>query len=204
MSFNEICSIDYFSLCFVNSTNRRALIFSPRSSRLTFVGIFSLTQIFGPSALLHGFTLQPLNSYSVYNLSSQSALSIETSANASKSVLHDQQIRSYFDHYRIQLPLPEIYPDLIKKLAKSHQGLAIFYIEQMDTTWIESIKRLNSNILANQWLFSNKNDNTDDEEQQGQNTLGFKQLWSGMGAFKDHYVNIVLFEERFSFILFVI
>ena len=155
------------------------------------MGIFSLTQIFGPSALLHGFTLQPLISYSVYNLSSQSALSIETSAISSKNVLHDQQILSYFDHYRIQLPLPEIYLDLIKKLAKVHHGLSIFHIEQLETTWIESIKQLNTNLLANQWLFSKNND-----DEQGQKTLGFKQLWSGMGGFKDHYVKIVFSPRR--------
>lgn len=190
IDFFDIRSIVCFSLCFVNSSNRRALIFAPRSSRLSFLGVFSLTQIVGPSASIHGFTLQPLTSYSIYNLSSQSLMSIETSSTTSKSVFHDQQILSYFDHYHIQLPLPEIYLDLIKKLAKFHHGLSVFFIEQLETKWIESIKQLNNSILANQWLVYNNNE----EEQEQNNQLAFKPIWSGMGAFKDNYVRHVLFE----------
>jgi hypothetical protein len=162
------------------------LIFSPQSSRLTLLGIFSLIQISGPSASLHGFTLQPLKRYSIFNLSSQSLMSIETSSSSSKSSFHENQILSFFNDYHIQLPLPEIYIDFIKKLAKFHHGLSVFYIEQLETTWIESIKQFSNNYLSNQWLFNNNNNN--DEEEQRINTDGFKQLWTGMGAFKDSYV----------------
>ena len=117
-------------------------------------------------------------------------MSIETSSTTSKSTFHDQQILSYFDHYHIQLPLPEIYLNLIKKLAKLHHGLSVFHIEQLETTWIESIRQLNNSILANQWLVYNNHT----EDEQGQNNLGFKQLWTGMGAFKDNYVREMFVE----------
>ena len=50
---NEDFLTDYrSSLCFVNVEKRRCLIFSPRSSRLTFEGIFSIEQLFGfPSTI---------------------------------------------------------------------------------------------------------------------------------------------------------
>jgi hypothetical protein len=182
-----------FSLCFVNSTNRRALIFSPRSSRLTLLGLFSLIQISGPSASLHGFTLQPLIRYSLYNISSQSLMSIETSSLSSKSSFHENQILSFFDDYHVELPLPEIYIEFIQKLAKFYHGLSVFFVEQLETTWIESMKQFSNGQLSNRWLFNNNNNNNnndEDENEQGQNTNGFKQIWPGMGAFKDSYVRL--------------
>ncbi len=121
----------------------------------------------------------------MFNLSSQSLMSIETSSSSSKSSFNDNQILSFFNDYHVQLPLPEIYIDFIKKLAKFHHGLSIFYIEQLETTWIESMKQFNNTTLSNQWLFNNN------EDEQGQNTDGFKQLWNGMGAFKDNYVRLI-------------
>jgi len=184
--FRKNSIIFCLSLCFVNPTNHRALIFSPRSSRLTLLGLFSLIQISGPSASIHGFTLQPFISYSIFNLSSQSLMSIETASSSSKSSFHENQILSFFDDYHVQLPLPEIYIQFIQKLAKFHHGLSVFFVEQLETTWIESIKQFSNSNLSNQWLFNSNNNNDDDE--QGQNTDGFKQLWPGMGAFKDSYV----------------
>jgi len=184
--FNIKFNLNYYlSLCFVNSTNRRALIFSPRSSRLTLVGIFSLMQISGPSASLHGFNLQPLKFYSIFNLSSQSLMSIETSSIHSKSSFNENQIRSFFDDYHVQLLLPEIYIEFIQKLAKFHHGLSVFFIEQLETTWIESMKQFSNSQLSNQWLFNNNNN---DDDEQIQNNDNFKQLWTGMGSFKDSYV----------------
>ena len=180
----------YFSFCFVNSTNRRALIFSPRSSRITLLGLFSLIQLSGPSASLHGFTLQLSTSYPIFNLSSQSLMSIETASASSKKILHEDQILAFFNDYHIQLPLPEIYIELIQKLAKFHQGLSIFFVEQLETTWIESMKQFTSNNLYNQWLFYNNNNNNEDDDEQMQNADSFKQLWAGAGAFKDSYVSV--------------
>jgi hypothetical protein len=177
----------YFSFCFVNSTNRRALIFSPRSSRITLHGLFSLEQISGPPASLHGFTLQLSTRYSIFNLSSQSLMSIETSSSSSKSSFQENQILSFFNDYHIQLPLPEIYIGVIQKLAKFHHGLTVFFVEQLETTWIESMKQFSNN--SNQWLFYNNNNNDNDDEQI-QNKDGFKQLWNEMGAFKDSYVRL--------------
>ena len=162
------------------------MIFAPPSSRLTLLGLFSLIQISGPAASLHGYTLQPFRRYSVFNLSSQSLMSIETSTSSSKSSFQETQIRSFFDDYHVQLPLPEIYLDFIKKLAKLHHGLSVFYLEQLETTWIESMKQFSNSTLANQWLFYNNDD------EQRQNTDIFKQLWTGMGAFKDSYVRLNL------------
>jgi hypothetical protein len=118
-------------------------------------------------------------------------MSIETSSSSSKSSFHENQILSLFDDYHIQLPLPEIYIDFIKKLAKFHHGLSIFYIEQLETTWIESMKQFNNSTLSNQWLFNNNND-----DEQGQNTDGFKQLWTGMGAFNDSYVRLQIKSKK--------
>lgn len=116
-------------------------------------------------------------------------MSIETSSLTSKTSFNENQIRSFFDNYQVQLPLPEIYIDLIQKLAKYHHGLSVFYLEQLETTWIESMKQFGNNRLSNQWLFNNNiNNNNDDDDEQGQNTDGFKQLWTGMGAFKDSFV----------------
>ena len=177
--------MSYSSLCFVNSTNRRALLFSPRSSRITLLGLFSFEQISGPPAYLHGFTLQPSTRYSVFNLSSQSLMSIETASSSSKISFNENQLLSLFNDYHIQLSFPDIYIEYIQKLAKIHHGLSVFFIEQLQTTWIESIKEFTNGILSEQWLFNN----TEDDEQ-AQNTDGFKQLWPGMGAFKDSYVRL--------------
>ncbi|CAF0716919.1 unnamed protein product [Adineta steineri] len=178
-------------LCFVNSKNHRALIFSPRLCRISLLGLFNLEQISGPSASIHGFNLQLLKSYPIFNLSSQSLMSIETSSSSIKSSLNENQIRSFFDNYHVQLPLPEIYIECIQKLAKSHHGLSVFFVEQLQTTWIESMKEFSHSSLSNEWLFNNNNNNVnnnnDDDDEQIQNTNGFKQLWSGMGAFKDNY-----------------
>lgn len=118
-------------------------------------------------------------------------MSIETSSLTSKNSFNENQIRSFFDNYHIQLPLPEIYINLIQKLTKYHHGLSIFFVEQLETTWIESMKQFGNNRLSNQWLFNNNNNNNDedDDEQQGQNNSNFKQLWAGMGAFKDSFVS---------------
>ncbi len=164
------------------------MIFSPRSSRITLLGLFSLEQISGPPASLHGFTLQLSTRYSLYNLSSQSLMSIETSSSSSKSSFHENQILSLFDEYHVQLPLPEIYIGVIQKLAKFHHGLTVFFVEQLETTWIESMKQFSNTHLSNQWLFHNYNNNNDEEDEQVQNSDGFNQLWNGMGAFKDSYV----------------
>ncbi|CAF4463595.1 unnamed protein product [Rotaria socialis] len=172
------------SLCFVNSKTRRALIFSPRSSRLTLLGLFSLMQISGPPACLHGFNLEPLKSYFVFNLSSQSLMSIEIASSSSKTSMHENQILSFFNDYRIELPLPEIYIEFIQRLTKFHHGLSVFFVEQFETTWIESMKQFSNSNLSNQWLFHNDDDN---DEEQIENTDGFKQLWPGMGAFKHSY-----------------
>jgi len=161
------------------------LIFSPRLSRITLLGLFSLEQISGPPAYLHGFTLQLSKRYSIFNLSSQSLMSIETASTSSKSSFHENQILSFFNDYHIQLPLPEIYIEFIQKLAKFHHGLSVFFVEQLQTTWIESMKQFSNTNLSNQWLFDN---NQDDE--QIQNPDGFKQLWPGMGAFKDSFVRL--------------
>ena len=181
----------YFSLCFVNPRDRRALIFSPRSSRLTFVGVFSLTQLCGRPACLHGFTLQLSRCYSVYNFSSQSLISIETSSSYSKSTFHESQIRFLFDNYHIHLPLSEIYIELIQKLAKFHQGLSVFLIEQLEIPWIESIKQLNKTHLLNQWLFNNDNQQTDNKDT-------IQQLWPGMISFKNNYVKFKDFDWNFK------
>ncbi|CAF1249619.1 unnamed protein product [Rotaria sordida] len=183
-----------YNLCFVNSKTRRGLIFSPRSSRISLLGIFSLTQLFGPSASLHGFNLELLKSYSIYNLSSQSLMSIETATFFSKCSFNENQILSFFNDYHIELSLPEIYIEFIQKLAKFHHGLSVFFIEQLETTWIESMKEFsnNNNHLSNQWLF---NYNNDDDEQL-ENTDVFKQLWPGMGAFKDSYHHSIIYSNE--------
>ncbi|CAF3223189.1 unnamed protein product [Rotaria socialis] len=178
------------SLCFVNSKTRRALIFSPRSSRLTLLGLFSLMQISGPPACLHGFNLEPLKSYFVFNLSSQSLMSIEIASSSSKTSMHENQILSFFNDYRIELPLPEIYIEFIQRLAKFHHGLSVFFVEQFETTWIESMKQFSNSNLSNQWLFHNDDDN---DEEQIENTDGFKQLWPGMGAFKHSYHRSIVY-----------
>ncbi|CAF4980769.1 unnamed protein product, partial [Rotaria sp. Silwood1] len=186
-------------LCFVNSKLRRALIFSPRSSRISLLGIFSLIQIYGPSAILHGFNLQLLKSYSIYNFSSQSLMSIETASYFSRSLLHENQILSFFNDYHIDLPLPEIYIEFIQKLAKFHHGLSVFFIEQLETTWIESMKEFNNTNLSNQWLFNYNNkddDDDDDNDEQGENTHGFKQLWPGLGAFNDSYYHSIFYSNE--------
>ena len=177
-----------FSLCFVSSTSRRALIFSPRSCRITLLGVFSLEQISGSPASLHGFTLQQSQRYSVFNPSSQSLMSIETTSSPSKSTMPENQILSYFDDHHLQLPLPEIYVGLIQKLAKLHHGLSVFYVEQLQSTWIESMKEFSQSNLSNQWLFHHKNDENDEESTPSNDA--FKPLWPGMGAFKDSYVRL--------------
>lgn len=190
---NNLIIIFSSSLCFVNSKARRALIFSPRLSRITLLGLFTLEQISGPPALIHGFSIQTSKRYSIFNLSSQSLMSIETASSSSKSSLHENQILSFFNDYHVELPLPEIYIEFIQKLAKFHHGLSVFFVEQLQTTWIESMKEFSNSVLSNQWLF-NKNNNNDedgDDDEQIQNTDGFKQLWPGMGAFKDSYVRLL-------------
>jgi hypothetical protein len=147
-------------------------------------------QISGPSASLHGFNLQPLTFYSIFNLSSQSLMSIETSSIHSKSSFNENQIRSFFDDYHVQLLLPEIYIEFIQKLAKFHHGLSVFFVEQLETTWIESMKQFSNSQLSNQWLFNNNND-----DEQIQNNDNFKQLWTGMGSFKDSYVREYIFKK---------
>ncbi|CAF4036751.1 unnamed protein product [Rotaria sp. Silwood2] len=182
-----------YNLCFVNSKTRRALIFSPRSSRISLLGLFSLTQIFGPPASIHGFNIEPLKSYSIYNLSSQSLMSIETASFFSKSSFHENQILSFFNDYHIELTLPEIYIEFIQKLAKFHHGLSVFFIEQLEITWIESMKEFSNSSLSNQWLF---NYNDDDDDEQFENTDAFKQLWPGMGAFKDSYHHSIIYSSE--------
>ena len=115
-------------------------------------------------------------------------MSIETSSTLSKSTFNENQILSFFNDYHIELPLPEIYIGLIQKLAKIHHGLSIFYIEQLETTWIESMKQFSNSQLSNQWLFHNYNNNNEDDQEKQQNSDTFNQLWNGMGAFKDNYV----------------
>jgi hypothetical protein len=144
-----------------------------------------LEQISGSPAYLHGFTLHPSTRYSVFNISSQSLMSIETASTYSKSSFNQNQILSLFNDYNIQLSSPDIYIEYIQKLAKIHHGLAVFYIEQLETTWIQSMRQFSNDNLSEQWLFKNNNDN-----EQVNNTDGFKQIWPGMGAFKDTYVRL--------------
>jgi len=180
------------SLCFVNSKTNRALIFSPRSSRLTFVGLFSLTQLSGPPANIHGYSIEPFHSYSIYNLSSQSLISIETSSIPSKTSFHQNEIFAIFDQYHIQLPLPEIYIEFIDKLATHHRGLSVFYIEQIQETWIESIKLFNNTQLSNQWLLKT----IDDDEEQNANHNQFKQIWNQMGLYKDCLFRSIVYSSE--------
>jgi hypothetical protein len=49
-------------------------------------------------------------------------MSIETSSSSSKSSFYENQILSFFEHYHVQLPLPEIYIEFVKKLAKGDGG----------------------------------------------------------------------------------
>jgi hypothetical protein len=48
------------------------------------------------------------------------------------------------------------------------------------------MKQFSNTNLSNQWLFDNNQ-----EEEQIQNQDGFKQLWPGMGAFKDSFVRLL-------------
>lgn len=121
-------------------------------------------------------------------------MSIETTSSLSKSLLNENQIISFFNDYHIELPLPEIYIELLKKLSKYHHGLSVFFVEQLENTWIESMKQFNNGILSNQWLFhNNNNDDDNDDDEQIETIDGFKQLWPGLGCFKDSYVRFEYF-----------
>ncbi|UJR29946.1 hypothetical protein I4U23_017493 [Adineta vaga] len=176
-------------LCFVNSKTRRMLIFSPQSCRITLLGVFTLEQIFGSSANLHGFTLELSQRYPIFNLSSQSLMSIETTT--SKTSLSENQIRTFFDNYQLQFSSPDSFVGLVQKFAKVHHDLSVFHIEQFQTTWIESMKEFSQSHLANQWLFNNKTNS--DEDEQTQNNENFKQLWPGMGIFKNSYTQSITY-----------
>lgn len=113
--------------------------------------------------------------------------------------------------------MPEIYIELIQKLAKFHHGLSVFYIEQLETRWVETMKEFNNSSLSNQWLFNNNNNNNnsnynsnddDDDDEKTGNKNGLKQLWAGMGAFKDTYVSFIYcfiyFIDHMNFFLILI
>ena len=168
------------SLCFVNPINRRALIFSPRSSQFTLQGVFSVEHLLGSSATLHGYDIQLSTRYIVYNISSQSLISIENGSSSSKSVLNDHQILSFFSQYQIDVQNAEKSLELIRKQWKRHHGLSIFFIEQYQTSWMESIQQSS--------LVDQSNSNSDQQEENNSNANTLQSLWKGLGAFQDCHV----------------
>jgi hypothetical protein len=154
-------------------------------------GVFSLQQICGPPASLHGHSLELFTRYSVYNVASQSLLSIESASAFSKSSFDDNDILSLFDQYGIPTSQIELHAEWIRKSGKIHHGLSIFFVEQLQSTWIASMKEYCGNGLSSQWLFHKNTDELDDanDETNKSSQGGFQHMWPGMGAFRDSHVS---------------
>lgn len=157
-------------------------------------GIFTVEQVAGPPASIHGYTIEQGQKYSMFNISSQSLMSIENSSTLTKQHFDDENILSLFDQYNISLTNPDIVCQLIQRAMKAYHTLSIFYVEQFQTVWIESMKQYSQTDLSSNWLFYQQkfsNDNDDNGDDIKRNLHGFQSLWDGMGAFKDCQVRII-------------
>ncbi|CAF0754535.1 unnamed protein product [Didymodactylos carnosus] len=174
-----------YSICFTDEQSN-GIIFCPEDIRLSLVGLFSITQLYGPLSMIHGYALQIGQRYDIYNISSQSLMTVKT--NTKRQTISNQQ-RTLIEHVEEILNqfLINYSTDLMFYYDKISlmSNVSIYHVKKLQTTWSATIEE-NSHLLKS-WIF---------DQQYLSNKKDFYPIWPQCGCYRNNQHNIVCYSDE--------